>query len=502
MTAVTRSPAQQALEHLIFALTLVLVFLMAARSPLESDLWWHLRAGEETLQTGRPMLTDTLSFTRSGEHWVNHSWLSEVILALLYRAGGALGLGALVALLAVISMALVYRQMEGPGFLRAFLIILASLVAALVWSPRPQMASLVGIAALGGILYLNKWRQQNRLWLLLPLFLLWSNLHGGYSIGFLVLAAALGGEVLNHLLGYTGPEVLSWRRIGILALWSAAAALVVLINPNLLDTWRIPFQTVGVQTLQQSISEWASPDFHDIAQQPFIWLLLATLAACGLSGRRLDGVDLLTVTGFAYLALVARRNFGPFALVATPVLSRHLWAALQSWPERVPVLQTGLDRLAARRAQAKPAPPALARVINLLIVALLTFVAFIKLYIVTQPTFYGAMVDSTSPTAAVAWLRENRPAGPMLSEYGWGGYLTWHLPEYPVFVDGRTDLFGDDVIGDWLTVVEARPGWPAVLERWGVRLILLEPGRPVLSDLEAAGWTRLYADDAAVLYGR
>ena len=502
MTVTVKSSAQQPLERLILVLTLVLVFLMAARTPLESDLWWHLRAGEETLQTGQPMLTDTLSFTRAGEHWINHSWLSEVIMALVYRAAGPLGLGLLVALLAVLSMGLVYLQMEGPGFLRAFLIILASLVAALVWSPRPQMASLLGIAALGGILYLNKWRQRDLLWLMLPIFLLWSNLHGGYSIGFLILAAALGGEILNHLLGFTGSEILSWRRIARLALWTGACVLVVLINPNGLDTWRIPFQTVGVQTLQQAISEWASPDFHDIAQQPFLWLLLATLASVGLSGRRLDGVDLLTVTGFAYLALVARRNFGPFALVAAPILARHLWAALQSWPARLPAFQSWLNQLAERRARAKPAPPALARVLNLLIVALLAFAAFIKLYIVTQPTFYGALVYSTSPTAAVHWLQENRPTGPLLSEYGWGGYLTWHLPEYPVFVDGRTDLFGDEVIGDWLTVVEARSGWPAVLNQWDVRLIMLEPGRPVISELDAAGWTRLYSDDIAVIYGR
>jgi hypothetical protein len=316
------------MEALLFVLTTLLVFLMAARTPLESDLWWHLRAGQTTLETGQPLLKDVFSYTRQGSEWINHSWLAQVLLYGLYSWGGYLALGMVVALFATLSMVLVYLQMEGIGLLRAFVTVLAALMAAWVWSARPQVISLAMFSALAYVLYLYKWRNVDRLWLVPVLMLVWSNLHGGYVLGGVLLFTTLGGELLNHGLRWNDAEIMSWRKLWRLFLWSVVAGLAVLVNPNGLDTWLIPFQTVGVKALQQFISEWASPDFHDVAQQPMLWMVFGLLMAVGLSRRRLDGGDLLSVVVFGYAAFVARRNFGPFALVSAPVLSRHLWPLL------------------------------------------------------------------------------------------------------------------------------------------------------------------------------
>ena len=78
----------------------------------------------------------------------------------------------------------------------------------------------------------------------------------------------------------------------------------------------------------------------------------------------------------------------------------------------------------------------------------------------------------------------------------------WELPEYPVFIDGRTDLYDDDLINQWLQVMRGEPGWQAALDRWQVRLVLLEPGAPVVGQLAQNGWKLLYQDERAVVYGR
>jgi hypothetical protein len=80
--------------------------------------------------------------------------------------------------------------------------------------------------------------------------------------------------------------------------------------------------------------------------------------------------------------------------------------------------------------------------------------------------------------------------------------LQWALPEYPVFVDGRTDLYNDEIIGEWFQVVRAEEGWQDVLDKWGVNLVFLEKGMAVLDELDAAGWKLLYADDRAEIYAR
>ena len=63
-----------------------------------------------------------------------------------------------------------------------------------------------------------------------------------------------------------------------------------------------------MRVLQQFIPQWSSPDLHNLIEQSALWLLLAVFAAVALSGRRMDGSDLVTVVVFAMMALLARRN--------------------------------------------------------------------------------------------------------------------------------------------------------------------------------------------------
>jgi hypothetical protein len=112
------------------------------------------------------------------------------------------------------------------------------------------------------------------------------------------------------------------------------------------------------------------------------------------------------------------------------------------------------------------------------------------------------LLKSNYPVAAVKWIDEHHPTGPMLNEYNWGGYLTWFLRDYPVFIDGRTDLYGDEIIGQWITVVQAGEGWQDILDRWKIRLILVEPGRPLANVLTDHGWKELYRDSQAVFFDR
>jgi hypothetical protein len=424
---------------------------------------------------------------------------------LLYDWLGPLGLGALVALSATGMVALMFFQMKGPPIFRAFLLVLPVVVASFVWSPRPQILSLVLMALVGYILYLYKWKRRNRLWLFVPIFVVWSNLHGGYVLGLILIASMLVGEALNLALGYQDDQVLTPRAILKLLLWGVAAGFAVLVNPNGFQTWLIPFQTVEVNTLQNFVSEWASPDFHEFGQQSFLWLLFACLAAIGLSGVRLDGSDFFALLVFGMMAFVARRNFGPFALVAGPVLARYAWPACLQWWERIhqrfPAAAARLVR-SLHRGQQDGLPPRWKKALNLGITGLIAFAAIIKLYVVASPPVIDPASQSLFPVAAVEWIRQNQPPGRMLNSYNWGGYLIWNLRSYPVFVDGRTDLYDDEILNQWMDVVNQADSWRETLDRWEVDLILLEPTRPVVKSLAREGWQLLYTDPIAVVYGR
>lgn len=483
-------------DRLVYVLIIVLVFLMAARMPLDTDLWWHLRAGEITLQSGHPMLIDTLSFTREGSTWINHSWLAEVVMALLFRVGGYLALSAMVALVAAASMAVLFRQMSGPALLRAFVILLATLVAAVVWSPRPQIFSLLLLAVCGLILDDFRRKGINHLWFLPPLFVLWSNLHGGYPLGLGLIGAYLAGEMVDVV--FEGQSTWQKHRLQIrnYAILAVVCGVAVIINPNGLNMWKIPFQTMAITVLQSAIPEWASADFHDLVQQPFLWMILAVVASFSMAGRRISGTDWITIVLFGAAGLVARRNFGPFAMVAAPILSRNLWHVGCAIRDANPWMQNRITGTNLNHT----VPKNFSKVINLSLVALIGFVLFVKLFVVSLPQFVNAYERNLFPVNAVYWLKENPQKGHLFNAYAWGGYLTWAYPEKQVFVDGRTDLFGDAVIGDWLTVTQGAQGWQDILDHWQIGTVLVEPDRPVVNLLAENGWGLLYRDETALIF--
>jgi hypothetical protein len=311
--------------------------------------------------------------------------------------------------------------------------------------------------------------------------------------------------MLNHFLGFTGREVVPWRGIARLGAWLGVAWLAVAINPNGTAMWVIPIKTVGVGVLRDFISEWQSPDFHQLAQQPFLWLLMATLGTAGLSRRRLDGSDLLTVGGFAFLALLARRNYGPFAMVAVPVLARHLSAIGLEWRVRQ---RARLEHLIPPERWKRLNRPVTSRragtlAINALIIALLAGAAIYKLSWVTNPGLVVKYSERFFPAKAVQWIEANQPIGRIFNNYDWGGYLAWNLRAYPVFVDGRTDLYDDQFLREYQRAASGEQGWQETLDHYGVNLVLSDAGSGLDRELRrSAEWVKRYGDEMAVVYIR
>jgi hypothetical protein len=270
--------------------------------------------------------------------------------------------------------------------------------------------------------------------------------------------------------------------------------------------WLIPVRTIEVGVLQDYISEWASPDFHQLVQQPFLWLLFATFAAVGLSKRRIDGSDLVGVAGFGYLALLARRNFGPFAMVAAPVLSRHLRVVLESWVERImPSWPEVKGRLANIKwlPKSRPLSNGASRIVNTTTLGLLALLAVVKVYLVTSPPLVHHFESQTFPVEAVEWIKSNQPSGNLFNSYNWGGYLLWNLPEYEVFVDGRTDLYNDELLGEYLQISTGGASALRLLDDHGVNLVLVEAHSGLDNLLEAdRGWRRAIQDNMATVFIR
>jgi hypothetical protein len=474
-------------------LTFVAVFVIALRAPLDTDTFWHLRAGEWQVQHRSLLRVDLFSHTRTNEAWVNHSWLSQVILYGAYAAFGDAGLSFYTAILATTGMAFVYRQLDGDALVRAFVIALAAGAAAVFWTARPQMISFLLSTVILNLLWLYQKQNKDRLWLIPPIMVLWANLHGGFAIAFILMVLAMAGEiarwVLDRRLATSDEASPSLRPVFRIAVVGVVSAAAISLNPYGPAMLVYPFRTVGIGVLRDFIQEWASPNFHGRETWPFMWLLIGTMVAVGVSARRLDWRDAVITSGTAYSALLAARNIPTFAIVAAPVLAEHGNAWLKERGYRMNWNRAGHGG-------------AIALLNWLILAAILTGAAF-KTVFALDPEIIDGSRRSSLPVEAVAYLRAQSPDGPMFNSYNWGGYLIWAARDYPVYIDGRTDLYDDQLLRKYVATYFAQGEWEQNLHESGINLILVETSSP-LSRLLAldSGWAQLYQDDVAVIYAR
>jgi len=134
---------------------------------------------------------------------------------------------------------------------------------------------------------------------------------------------------------------------------------------------------------------------------------------------------------------------------------------------------------------------------------LVVLAMLVKCGVALSPQMIDKAQQQTAPVRAVEWLKQNRLTGPMYNSYNWGGYLLWALPQEPVFVDGRTDLYDDEFLREYFKVMFIRPGWQEALDKYSVRLALTER-ESFLATLLAtqSDWRLAYRDDQAAIYTR
>jgi hypothetical protein len=487
-------------RRLFISILFAALFVMAARELTDPDFWWHLSAGKYIAETSSIPQVDIFSGTVAGHSWVTHEWLSEVLIYAIFSLGSFPALMLAFAAIITLAFAFVYARSEGKPYVAAFTLLLAALATAPTWGVRPQMISLLLTSVF--LWVLEKWHSdagdhkgRPYVWILIPLMILWVNLHSGFALGLAVIGIYLSGALVGHFTRPAPFQPLSHPATQLpnhpttqLALVFFACLLVVPLNPNGAMMYVYPFETLTSRAMQTYIQEWFSPDFHLIEFQPFAWLLLATLAAIGLSGKRTSLTQALLLAGSGYAALRSGRNIPIFAIIAAPILAEHMWHMVESrgWAASF----AGNTRTPRRMA-----------ILNwvLLLVIVAAGIARVAMVGANQ----GTIERDKFPAAAVDFLLAQKVTGTIYNSYDWGGYLMWRLyPTARVFIDGRADVYGDTFIeNEYLRAYRGGVDWRAPLDRYGVRIVLIEPDAPLAAQLaQAAEWKKAYEDKQAVVF--
>jgi hypothetical protein len=466
----------------VFTAVLFLGILgMAARNVVDPDIWWHLKTGEWIMQHGAVPHVDPFSYTRAGQPWIAHEWLSDLVIYRLYRIAGAGGLIVAFAVIHCAAFFLLYLRCPGNSFISGAITLWGALATATLWGIRPQMISLL-LASLWLLILERSERNQKLLWWTLPLLVLWINLHAGFTLGLVFLGLFLMGELFEKMFA-SSPST-SNARLSALSLTLVLNLFLVPLNPNGTKMFWYPLETLRSKAMQGSIDEWASPNFHRADHWPFLLLLLATLAALAWSRTRVRPRDMLLLSTSAFAGLSSIRMIPFFALVAVPIISRSF--------------KSGLGR---EHSSSRQCPVVLA-VLNAVI--LLAMAGFVSLHLAQLIRRQPEAEAAHFPVGAVAYLAAHPPAGPIFNHYDWGGYLIFKLyPVTRVYIDGRADLYGDRLMEQRANTYYLMDGWEQSLSLWKIRTVIVPANAPLATGLRSVpGWVQSYEDSKSVILSR
>jgi hypothetical protein len=320
--------------------------------------------------------------------------------------------------------------------------------------------------------------------------LLWVNLHGGFIIGFVLLAIYLCGNAAGALFSSIPEKNQYQDKFRAFTYTAIACVLFSSLNPHGFYVLLFPFKTVSHQFLIDSTLEYLSPNFHD--PLPFKYLFFLTLGILAISRAKLDAIELCLFLLFTYMALYSARHIPLFAIVIAPILARHMTPLFQK-PDNglVNLFKSRSDNLASLDERLKGH---LWPVITVVAVGTLVGAGLVKF------TF-----DNTrAPVAAVDFLKKEHIKGKMFNNDQFGDYVIYAAsPEYKVFVDGRSDMYGSDRMKEYRQVALVQPEWKEVLTKYDVDFVFFNARSPLSVLLaETDSWRLIYADKVANIFLR
>ncbi len=466
---------------------------------------WHIKVGESILAHQDFMRTDPFTYTFAGQAWLPQQWLAECGMAILHDVGGLdLMHLAMVTGLAVCFAWISRRLLEaGLGVpLAVGITCMGMYVAAYHFFMRPHLWTMVFLAwTVGCLVDFERGRVGlARLAGLIPLCILWTNLHGGVLAGIATFGLALGGWTLWRLLGWDSP-VSRPQRFAAITLILLGCGLTILVNPFGLDLLRVWWSIVGSPVLPRVVPEHSPLTLERTGDQVVLALgAFYLLMLAGTWGQRPRVNWLLPLVWFA-LSVKSIRQGPLFCMVALVCLADLLPATFwYRW------LRRSGDTLIQPEAMVKAGRPWSWRWL-VLPVATVGVALTLKLTGVAVPVI-GAGWAGLDPKqvpiemndAVQAYARSQSPGTPIFNDANFGGYLIYHAPNLRIFMDDRCELYRDAWL-EWY--VESMEQHPERIDQWreqyGFERALVAVDSPMEQYLRDQGWQEVASSTPAVL---
>jgi hypothetical protein len=495
-------------------LGLWLGLLVAGRTKMFGDpgTFWHVVVGRQILATREFPTTDTFTFPWAGQPWIAQQWLGECFMAWVHDHIGGLDtlLLSSATLIAGFYTWVVHRLIRvGIHWLLALLVVAFALFSsANHLHPRPHLVNIVFLGVtFGWLCDFEAGRiTLKRLFWLVPVYVVWTNIHGGMLGGIGTLCVAGAGWTIAWLIGWEWPLGLDWpsarRSVLALALLIATCGATALVNPYGTEMMRVWLSLIRSKVLPETMIEhlplWRAGS-SGLAVLTFAAVYLAVFL--GTMPRR-PQVSWLIPLVWLVLACKTIRH-GPLFAVTAAIAIGEMYPHIR-WVKWLEFRGSTVFPLRSPHVWVRP------KWGPFLIPALLTLTAVLLQWRgVVAPVLgrdWVRLEPRHWPMELLPELREYEaeqpPRTPIFNDMLFGGFLIYFTPNLRIFIDDRCELYGDQGLLEYADTLANRPGtiefWA---EKYGFDMALTSPGSEFDEYLHAApGWTCVGSTFAANLY--
>lgn len=479
---------RRVVQFLLLTAAIVLVPLRCVQhfaAVTDADIWLRLRTGQWIMQ--HHAFPHNGLFTQHTElPWIAYSWGFDLLTWNVFHLFGRNGLANLTVLLLVIhaviaTVLFVCLERISSRFAVSALLVGAVLMALNVMALRSLLFSILFyVIELYVLLASERDGEAKRLWWLVPIFVLWTNIHIQFAYGLFVLGlfavamtiAEIGAERSQRIAAPKIRAVSAWIALGL-------CTLATFVGPYFTSVYQTIFAYAGNTTQYQQIIEYSAMNFRHPQHYLQLLLVLAAFFAIGWK-HKVEPFRIMLLAATTLVAFRSQRD-GWFVCIAAGFLLAEAFrrepsediAQEQRWPWMIPAGALALALVIAVGAAEKRG---------------------------LDPQTLISAIDKQYPVRAASFIAEHRPAGPLYNTYNWGEYLVFNLREYPVSIDGRTDLFGPAMDTRAMATVNAYD-----LEHdpdfQRANVVLLERFLPLSSYLaHDARYQLVYSDELAVVF--
>ena len=459
----------------------------------DGDTGYHIRAGEYILKTLTIPKHDIFSYHTPPLPWVAHEWLSEVIMGGIHKY---LGLNGVVFFFSVLISSVFYllfrflRANNGNIIISTLLVFFAALTSSMHWLARPHIFSwllmLIWYFILDG--YQN--RNRNFLYWLPLLMLFWVNLHGGFILGFLLAGVFLLGN-LRNVIGPGEQEKNKHRKKARSLFFVIVSSLVIsLINPIGYRILFFPSAVISNKYLMDNVIEFLSPNFHKPEIIIFEIFLLIAIITFAVSRKGLNLIEVFLFLVFTHMPLFSVRYVPLFPFIISPILIRHIEHLMQTRDGKI------LTKF-KEKARAYGEMDQLSKGFSWLVLGALLVI--LKIH---SGNFNFDFNEKMKPLQAVEFLKKETIKGNMFNNDEFGDVLIYRaFPQYRVFFDGRSDMYGNEMIKEYRKVMNFKPGWEEIFEKYKIQWVFFDNDSPFSRFLLSRNdWKLIYSDAVANIF--